>query len=398
MAPFDYLYPLINLIFAYISILTAILIYTRNPYDRLHRLISLLMFFTFGNFLFFYFKVISANAHYAIYYMCLSDACWYFCLAIFFHITLYFCGQLNNKPKYAFLLIYTLPCLGIIAFLNGFLPYSTATETSLGLFLNPSRYYYLFYCIIYTYVVASIVLIIFSYKNITNDPQKKRQLVFLALAIVLPTLLDVSTEFLSLDESAFFSVSTIYNPLYFLTTLLFLIGTLKYNVFPKYPDAAVGNILSYFPDLLIVTDGQGKINMVNNSFLLLLDKKDAAEVIGHPLAEVLGSDFIAQEIIRFVIKENTPLHDYQIKLKGKTLGLHVNRIKDKTAAIVGMIITGSDITDLVLNEEELKNKTLALEEKLSEIDTVNRRLLRREIEMVELKTAIRSLKLRSSLG
>jgi len=388
-------YPFIELASGFIVLFSALIFYWRNPYENLYKLFSTALAVISVSIILGFFMMVSQSYLEAQTLKRISDCAFLFAVALFLHSMLFFNNnpflkeRLNNFLIYIPSLILSL----ILIFFN--FAYKAFINTPFGLTYIPAPFYLFLIFFAGFYILISIGLLHSTFLT-THDPLKKNQAFFLEIAFVIPVVFGVVAETI-----AFLFKITL--PIYFGITVaigvsFIIIATESFKLFPKYPEIAAESIFAHLPDILLVTDLDNKINLINESFLKLVGAEKSDSLISLPLAKVIENDEVANHLTNKVLKENGIVFDYLLNFKNKIFSINAAQVRDWTYSQIGMVIIGRDVTERKANEEELRKSTIVSERNLKEIDRINQLLVDRELEMINLRNEITTLKSKLAHG
>jgi PAS domain S-box-containing protein len=388
-------YPFIELVAGFIVLFSALIFFWRNPYENLYKIFSAALATIALAIILEFFLMVSQNYAEAVIVKKISDCAWAFAIALLLHAMLLFNNSLFLKERLNNFLIYLPSLIFSLIFVFFDFTYRAFVNTPLGITYIPNLFYFFFIAFAGIYVLISIGLLHSTYIT-TNDPLKKHQALFLEIAFIIPLVFGIVIEL-------FAYLFKIILPPYFGMAIAIgvgfvMIATERFKLFPKYPEIAAESIFANLPDILLVTDIDNKINLVNASFLKLVGIEQSDSFLSLPLSQVIENDEAAKHIVNKVLKKNEVLYDYLLTFKNKIFSVNAAQVRDWTYSKIGMVIIGRDVTERKANEEELRKSTVVLERNLKEIDRINQLLVDRELEMITLRNEITTLKAKLAHG
>ncbi len=378
-------------IFAAIDLLSSLLllffalsIFQRNPYEKLYKYFSGGLFSLFAGSIGYFFIEISQSSFEAALAIKLSSGFWFIAAALFLHSILIFNDHPILKNRFAIYSLYIFPAVVTATYLFTSLPFRRFTNTTHGISYDSTYFYYAFVLIAGVYLLTCVFLCLRTYFT-TGDNFKKYQALFLAGAFILPFFFGMAIEMTS--DLFGLNLPSTY-PITCAISLAFAsFAANKYRLFPKYPEIAAESIFAFFPDILLVTDMDNRINLANDNFIKMVDFAPGQRLQFSPLQEVIGkepADYLTDNVLR----EHQSVFDFPLSLKNRILSINATQVKDPTDEPIGMVIIGRDVTEMKLSEAELIKTTTALEDRLKEINRINKLFVERELEMVQLKEEI----------
>ncbi|MDD5382691.1 MAG: PAS domain S-box protein [Candidatus Margulisbacteria bacterium] len=360
----------------------------------MYKLFTAWLIFLYGAFLFQFIADVAILPHRVMIFMKISDILWLVSTAFLLHAVMLFFNQPLIKKKTVLLLIYLLPLVSVFLLFMKNIGYVSAVETPYGKDFIANPFYVLFSWSSAIYALLAILVCFMAFLQ-NRDRLQKIQSLLLGLAFILPLAADIIAEILV----NYFNLNLpmLITPAYMISVAVLLIAALIFNLFPKYPEFAAETIFAHLPDILLVTDLDGKINLVTDSYLKLsgLQQKD---ILFSPLSQAIENEKQAAEILQKVLTQGQKLQDYALPYRNKIFSVYADRITDNTSTVIGLTIIGRDATERKNNEKELQTDTVTLGKSLEEIDQVNQQLIERELQMVNLKNEIASLKTRLQHG
>lgn len=367
------LYPFSEFITAYLIFLSGAIILTRNPHEKLFRVMAYWLFFLFGGFIFQYLADLSLGLNEAISLMSLSDLLWYLSIALVLHSILIFCNHPLSKNKFALVALYLIPIISIIYFGLTRSGYAGASEAYFGTDFFEKPIYYLTDLIDIFYLVSAFSLCMINFMR-ELDINKKYQSLLFGFAILLPLTSDLMSEWMSGFFN--FTLPPVVTPVYWASMILLLIAIIRFNLLPRYPEFAAKTIISSITDIFLIADNDNNLFYVNQSFLDLLGIENQSKLLRSTLSSAIGEKY-GQEFIQNLrakhLKEMIP-----VPIGGKIFGLNTARIKDLTGSTIGTVIIGRDITKLNNDETELDQTVKSMEKYLTDIDSLNRLMVEGE--------------------
>ena len=143
----------------------------------------------------------------------------------------------------------------------------------------------------------------------------------------------------------------------------------------------------------------GIITFVNKALQELVDYKEI-DIVGEPVEtlflEKKEIEKILAEISKKEIIRNEELTLISKRKKKISVSLFISSRKDKEGNFLGYFLGIIDISELKKLQEEMEAKieerTKKLQEKIEELEKINRLTVGRELKMIELKKEIQKLK------
>ena len=388
-------YPFIELGAGFVILFSALLFFWRNPYENLYKLFSAALAVISLAVILEFFMLVSQNYIEALTIKKIADCAWVFAVALFLHSMLLFTNSPFLKERLNNFLIYIPSLIFSLIFIFFNFTYRTFIDTPFGITYLPNSFYFFYTFFAGLYLLIAIGLLHSTYLT-TSDPLKKNQAFFLEIAFLIPLVFGIALEALT-------TIFKVMLPVHFGITVavgvgFVMVATERFKLFPKYPDIAAGSIFAHLPDILLVTDLDNKINLINDSYLKLVGMEQKDNLISLPLGKAIENDEAATHIVNKVLKDNGTIYNYLINFKNRVFSINAAQVRDWTYSKIGMVIIGRDVTERKMNEEELRKSTLVLERNLKEIDRINQLLVDRELEMIALRNEITSLKTKLAHG
>ncbi len=244
--------------------------------------------------------------------------------------------------------------------------------------------------ILWSFITLSfaIALLISNYRKQKN-PILKKQVRLISIGIILAFGVIVTNKSLIKFTDERLPDLIILGSLIFTTFICF--GIYKYKLFQISAINAADKILNSIQNVVILADQYGDIVQTNNFTKKLLPEKtklegknidDVFEPIetNHPkLTSIVKKDLKEKGIIKNLT--------YKIPLKKNQIILDVTLSAkfERENEILAVVINGREITDYYQEQQELMHLNSKLEE-------LNKQMITRELEMIDIKNKLRSKK------
>lgn len=369
------------LLFAIISLLISVsclfmgnFIYYRNPHNQLNQVLALFSFFI-AYMAFTDFGLAYSTTPEEAYFWQKAAFPWMFSAAFFIHIALLSTERFQIlKKKITYILIY-LPAV-IFAIIE-----LTTREFTLGVQMGFAGWTYLSsdslgYALVmawtFSLVILSAILVLAYY--LKSSGIKRQQAKYIFIGVYIPVILGTLTVLLI---PLIFSVPGSGVDHAFLTLgLAFIVyGIWKFRL-PQLTSSVISDsILTTMSNFLFLLDEDGKIIHVNLKALQLSSYTEK-ELLGQPL------NFVFPQI-NYSDSYSHPLENVETVLHLKD-GKHVpvlastSIIKTSKQDVLGLVLVGSDISQLKEAEEERdiyrEHLEDLVEERTEELENTNRKL------------------------
>lgn len=242
----------------------------------------------------------------------------------------------------------------------------------------------------------AVILFYREYRKATGVRKKQYKLVLLAFIV---GFLTAGTNFLpTYNINALPPYSILFTWVY---VGILAYAVTKYDLFKVTPYKAADTILETMPDALFLTQPGGEINVANESAAELTGKKASV------LESMRIQDILPESID--IIKEGKEAEDLNASIqtnKEGTAPVSVSSRHIHAGGQSGLVFICRDISERVERQkelddqheklfnarEELKETNAKLNEKVAELETVNKHMTGREKKMMELKDEIERLK------
>jgi PAS domain S-box-containing protein len=384
------LHPYIELFASTIIIGLAIFVIARNPEDRLSRAFSFFAFIISGAcFLEYAYRVTPADEGALMYlFHRLSVAFWTFGISAVLVFALVYAEKnkaLRNPLTYIVIFLPATLISYMYLFTNmavrGYItmPYGNASRTTV--WVMP------FVILSFVYQMISAYFIMSSSLRSKNPIILKRGSL-IVFAIMLATLGGFITNAIlpQVFKIRWFPPQAITGTCVF--CLLTFIAIRRYSLFAITPDQAIDAILETTSGAIMAVDVGFKVSFANQSASTLLNSPSEEKIRGSSLKDFFHEKdykLISNQLI--MNEQAIQSHKARIKaLNGEERLINLNGVllRDKFGAKIGAILEFEDITEKEKAEKEQKYR-------LEELEKMNRFLVGREIEMVELKKEINGL-------
>jgi PAS domain S-box-containing protein len=384
------LHPLIELFASTITLSLAIYVIARNPEDRLSRSFSFFTFILAIASLFEYsFRVTPFEQSLQMYLLHrFGIVFWSFGFSAFLFFALVFSENrkaLSNPLTY--LVLYLPPLLISIMYLftnlavKGYvhMPYGNASIVA------PGVIFFLLHATLYS-LIALIIVLKTSLK--TGNPILIKRGLLITIAIIIPILSGFLTNAILplVLKIRWMPPQTITGVC--ILCLLTFIAIRRYSLFAITPDQAIDAILETTSGAIMAVNVDFKVSFANQSTSRLLNSPSEEEVKGKSLKDFFNKSdhkLISQQLIM----NEQPIKDLKTTIKtfiGEERVVKLNGVvlKDKFGTKIGALLDFEDITERQKAEQVQKSH-------LEELEKMNKFLVGREIEMVELKKEINAL-------
>jgi PAS domain S-box-containing protein len=252
------------------------------------------------------------------------------------------------------------------------------------------------YTVIYT-GLAIFINFHFWYKSKEVEERKKYRL--LVLAFLIPLMVGIFTEIISpIFDVAIIPLTSTSSTI---TAIILAIAISRHELLKITPILAASHILNNMVDQLVIFDRTENIILTSNSL---------RETLGYSQKELIHTKISAlfkngKEPIENIVKTMEKSDNIQ-DLSGtlntkegteKPVSINVSKVKDRFGGGVGYLLIMRDKTEINKLVDKLKVKTRELEESKSELEdknieleNLNKQLVRRELEMKDIKDKIRA--------
>lgn len=368
------------LLFAIISITISVsclfmgnFIYYRNPHNQLNQVLALFSFFV-GYLAFTDFGVKYVTTPEQAYWWVKAAFPWMFTASFLLHLALLSTEKFNILSKRITYIIIYLPS-AIFAILN--LTTSALTQgVQMGYWgwtYLPSDSVIYSLALLWTFslaMISAILVLTFYHKS---SGIKRQQAKYIFIGVYLPIIAGVLTEFILPVISI--PAPSILNLLIAMGIAFIVYGIWKFRL-PQLTSSMISDrILSTMSNFLFLLDEEGKIIHINVK---------AIELSGYSESELLGQplDFVFPQI-KHSDSYSNPIENLETILKTKkerkiAVLASTSIIKTAKHDVLGLVLVGSDISQLKEAEEERDRYRGHLEElveeRTKELEKTNRKL------------------------
>ena len=137
-------------------------------------------------------------------------------------------------------------------------------------------------------------------------------------------------------------------------------------------------------EFIILTDGRYRIIRCNQSFGAFMEKPPAA-LVGKDLAEMLQIAPRDRSKHLIQLAEGRPVSHSWLDSRKRWLYMSEYPIQDPRGALEKIVVTVSDVTDLMTVQKELMRSDKELKERVEELERFYNMVIGRELKMRELK-------------
>jgi PAS domain S-box-containing protein len=377
-----HLFQYIDLLASGFTLSLAIYVFARSPEDRLSRAFTLFSFILAGaSFLDYSFRRTPFEEQALMSFLQRVSMCgWTFGFSAFLYFALVYAKKYKALKNYFTYFLIFLPSV-IVSLIYLFtdlavrgykpMPYGNAA------LIGPGVAVFFLQMITYPFIALVIILI---YSLRTKDPVLiKRGWLFVA-ATMAPTIGPAISQIIL---PAVFKI--LIPPQAILSTsvfcLLVFLAIRRYGLFPTTQQRALNAVLQTTYSPIIALDFEAKISFINTRASKLLGV-DPDVVINKNISGFLKTE--DYDLIKGpLLNNNKPIlgHETEIILSsGQALEVIINGVLfyDADGVKMGAILNLEDISDLKATENTLKKQVLELEQ-------MNKFMVGRELEMVDLK-------------
>lgn len=356
------IYALSSLLASYVCFPLGILVYQRDPKNKLNRIFMvsciLLGFLAFAEF-----ELRQAPDAVTAQTWIKISAFWPLVIAVYFHFILTFTKSRALKSRVTYFLLYVpAVILSVLALTTGLVSGTPIKEYWGWMYAAPANALVYDISGIWAFLLTILPLILcFWYFYTTEEPIEKQRAKYVLAAIVVPVMVASATKGvlpLMGIKVPDFSITA--------TTIEFIVityGIYRYNLFSLTPAVAADDIVASMSNVLFLVRNDGTISLANASALNLLEYS-AHELVGQPLRKVfpehewkkiekssaLESGIENQEMV-FLTKDD----------KAIPVLVSISVIRDNFGNRLGLVCVGSDLTDHNLAEEARKREVLLKE-------------------------------------
>ncbi len=352
---------------AILSLTAGIVVYINSSSKHLR---SIFLFFTIAGFYWSFtgFLLRSAITYEEAFFYERIGGFWPICIAVFFHFALRYINKddfIRNK-----IILYSLiygPAL-LFSFFDIFTDeLTTVIQSPFGYWTSMDSEGTILALLStgWSWSLSTLAVLLIIYYILRGVKEKKRtQATFVLIGFITPVILSTITEsFLSLVS---FPIIRLTVPSYGIGLLFIGYAIYKYELFQINPSVAADQIIKSTPDLLILTDDNHKIRIVNPAVeeILGYKKKDLLdEPINKLLPKYVNTTSDKHHLLNFE-KNLLKINLQFITKKGEMKSLEVSKtvVDDKKENIKGLIFIGRDRSDEIKAELEIKKYVKKLEE------------------------------------
>lgn len=201
--------------------------------------------------------------------------------------------------------------------------------------------------------VFNIYFIIRYIKKTENKFLKKRTK-YLLVGLLIPIIIGSINHGILVRIDRYVPLLNSFSNI--LSTVIFCIVILKYQLFEITPQYAAKHIIDSIKDGLILINSKGEITAVNNALIKMLQISQS-ETIGMPLSIFVKKGLIRKQIAdRILNGEEISNEQYIIK----KYNLHINftcaKVDNKNHSINGTVCILNDITEIIMAKNELQRQ------------------------------------------
>jgi len=355
-----HVYAYLSLLASYICFPLGILVYQKDPKNKLNRIFTLscillgcLAFTEFG---------LRQAADAATAYMWLkSGAFWPFVISIFLHFILVFTKSRALRSRITYFLLYMpAAALTVLALTTSLVSGAPTREYWGWMWIVPENALVYNISGIWAFFLTTLPLFLsFLHYNRTREPIEKQRAKYVLLAIFVPVIaICLSRVVFLLGGIKVPDFSVTASAIEF-TVITY--GIYKYNIFALTPAVAANDIVSAMSNMLFLVRTDGSISLANQSALTLLGY-DETELIGQPLQRI----FAEQDWKKIKSNNESPIRSQEMTFITKDgepipVLISISAVQDKDENNLGMLCIGSDLTDHKQAEEAQKKEVLLRE-------------------------------------
>jgi PAS domain S-box-containing protein len=228
-----------------------------------------------------------------------------------------------------------------------------------------------------------------SYREST-DRVTKKQAQMIIWAAILPAVIGSITDQLLPYFNIWYGSFVLFSFLF--TSIFFFLAITRYRFAQITPELAIESIICCLPDPLLVTDTSGKITYCNNSAVNLFQK---------PLVNDNFSHFAQREelpaLIRSLAAKGVDSRKVELNLhrvSGAVFPAEISlaSIRGRGQAVIGLLWIVRDLSDDINLKNTLLKKKAEIEEKIAELERMNKFMANREARLEELRAEALALR------
>ncbi|MFH1826479.1 MAG: histidine kinase N-terminal 7TM domain-containing protein [bacterium] len=336
------LFPYFELAAALFILFIAFETIARYQQDKVGRFFAFLALIAFLSSIFEYSVRIAMTMELAQQIHRITGVLWAFLFPAFTHFCLLFTRKekVLDRPIIKALL-YGPPFLvaGLFLFTN--LLITRYEIWSIGIVYQPSPWYWLYFLPSSLYVITGVLILLFYGISIPTRSVKKKQAYVIASGTALALLIGATTdEILPL----LFGQRIVFPTGPFMLALMFgfvYYAMRRYSLFHINPFLVAETIIETMPDSLIVTDLQGRVQMVNEEAhkYFRCPKK---EIVGKPIQALFMEKEKYEQLYEKVVEDKLEIVRFETKLcdpRGECLPslINANVYRDPLGMLLGII-------------------------------------------------------------
>ena len=338
-----------------VCLIIGILVYQLNRKERLNKLFTLTFLFASYWALTDFLMRNSVNTNEA-YFWNKTSFLWPFSLALLFHFSLVFTKNrlLNHKASYA--VIYAPAVfLSILDLTTGLISGPIISEFFGFTYSVPSNPFFYMVGNIWGVILGVLSLFVcIKYYYRTEEKSNKDPIKLVTVGFAIPFIVNIATTvippYFNINVPPLGNISTMF------VSIFVGYAIWKYYLFSLNPALAAENIIDIMPDSLILTDNQGIILRVNNSFVELTSFSPE-ELNGKSLFNFF-SDEQQGRFALAALKKDKKLEDFEVAFRVKSGEIRMvefagSAVEGKQGQNLGFTCVVHDITEQKQMQEKL---------------------------------------------
>ncbi len=345
-----------------VCLIIGILVYQLNRKERLNKLFTLTFLFASYWAITDFLMRNSVNTNEA-YYWNKTSFLWPFSLALLFHFSLVFTKNKLLRYKASYVVIYAPAILlSIIDLTTGLVSGPIISEVFGFTYSVPSNPIFYMFGNIWGVILGALSLFVcIRYYYRKEEKLNKGPIKLVIAGFTIPFIVNIATTvippYFNINVPPLGNISTMF------VSVFVGYAIWKYYLFSLNPALAAENILEIMPDSLILTDNQGIILRVNNSFVKLTSFSPE-ELNGKSLFNFF-SDEQQGGLALAALKKDKKLEDFETAFKVKSGEIRMvefagSAVEGKQGQNLGFTCVVHDITEQKQMQEQLiKTERLA---------------------------------------
>ena len=239
-----------------------------------------------------------------------------------------------------------------------------------------------------TVFVAALALLIAHYFQQRHSLERKQAMIFI-IAVLVPITIGTFTD----GVLPLLNIETLPSGILLttVTSVMIIVAMYRYRLFFLSPVTVASNILQTMGEAVVVTDKDYTIEFINHRAASLVGK-EKDEIVGSYLETLFVSPKAYKEVSSAVSLFTTrtgkmffDLENVHVKNlnggKSTNTKLTVGLVTDERGEVAGYVFVFTDVSELL-------KANIRLQEKVDEVEKLNRLMVGRELKMKEMKAKL----------